>query len=60
MAIDAFASMAWGIRNLISTQTLDGAARAGGVERAHAIYAQFLPLLVLSSNRASDPQGVTD
>ena len=40
------ASMAWGIRNLISTQAIDGAARAGNVERAHAIYAQFLPLLV--------------
>ena len=40
------ASMAWGIRNLISTQAIDGAARAGNVERAHAIFAQFLPLLV--------------
>ena len=38
--------MAWGMRNLISTQAIDGAARAGNVERAHAIYAQFLPLLV--------------
>ena len=38
--------MRWGIRNLISTQAIDGAARAGNVERAHAIYAQFLPLLV--------------
>ena len=35
-----------GMRNLISTQAIDGAARAGNVERAHAIYAQFLPLLV--------------
>ena len=40
------ASMAWGARNLISTQAIDGAARAGNVERAHAIFAQFLPLLV--------------
>ena len=46
MAIDCVCVDGVGHPNFLSTQAIDGAARAGNVERAHAIFAQFLPLLV--------------